>query len=214
MEINIINPHTISILIAAREKDSINAISRRISLSYGWTHKWINDLAKAGVFKLTRMRVYLNKDSEFYKLTLSYIKDTLGKNITFYYEALRLFGIKYCFVQTDSVFIWTRGGYNISRFKDFYPIFISVAKKDKEIFEDYCKKLGLHINKDKGIFYQVTYLEDFKFAYVDNTPVESLEDTISFMEKNRYNFEPAIEMINQIYGKGPKVKYKEATTNV
>ena len=213
MELTIINPYTLKILISAREKDSINAISERISLSYGWTYNWIRELSKLGVFKLTRMNLYLNKHNKFYKTTIKYVSNILSKDIQFYYEALSLFGIKYCFTQTDAVFVWTNGGYNISRYKNFYPIFIKVRSEDKPLFEAYCRKLNLKKNKSKA-FYKVTYLEDFDVSYCGNIPVDSLQETIKFMEHNIYNFEPALEMIKEIYKKRIKVAYKEAFTNV
>ena len=214
MKLDLINPYTLKILMSVRKEDSINAISNRIGLSYGWTYKWVQELAELGVFKLTRMNVYLNEDNSFYKTTLNYIKNILINNINFYYEILRFFGIKYCFTKTDSVFVWTKGGYNISRFRGFYPIFIKVKKKDKNLFEYYCKRLNLKINKKNKVFYQVTYLDDFDVSYCENIPVDSLEETIFFMEKNKYNFQPALEMINEIYNKRIKIKYKEALTNV
>ena len=48
MNINTINPHVIKILISVRENDSISSISKRIGLSYGWTHKWVVELVKEG----------------------------------------------------------------------------------------------------------------------------------------------------------------------
>ena len=214
MNLETINPHTLKILIAARDEDSINAISHRISLSYGWTYKWISELGKIGVFKLTRMKIFLNRNNSFYKETLSYISKILNSSPYFYYEVLSLTGIKYCFTATDSVFIWTKGGYNISRYREFYPIFIKMKSKDKTVFENFCKKLNLKINKRKGIFYKIIYLEDFNIAYCNNIPVDSLDETISFMSKNKYNFEPALEMIKEIYKKKIKARYKEIITNV
>jgi len=145
MKIELINPYVLKILMSVRKEDSINAISNRISLSYGWTYKWVRELAKLNVVKLTRMKVYLNEKSEFYKKTLRYIRYFLNKDIQFHYNVLELFGIKYVFTQTDAVFIWTKGGYNISRYKEFYPIFIKIRKKDKKLFESYCKRLNLRI---------------------------------------------------------------------
>ncbi len=214
MNLELINPHVLKILIAARNEDSIKAISDRISLSYGWTYKWIQDLAKIGVFKLTRMKAFLNEDSQFYKKTLQYIRKTLTKDARFYYDVFSLFGIEYCFTKIDAVFIWTKGGYNIARYKNFYPIFIKVKTKDKRLFEYYCKKLNLFVNKKRGVFYKPVFLDDFKFSYNDGIPVDSLRETISFMEKNKYNFEPALEMIKEMYKEKIKTKYKEVVTNV
>lgn len=214
MNLDLINPYVLKILVAVRDEDSINSISDRISLSYGWTHKWVQELAKEGVFRLTRMKVYLNKNSEFYKKTLKYIKSTLYSDVQFYYEALSLFGIDYCFTKIDAVFVWTKGGYNIARYKNYYPIFIKVKEKDRYLFDYYCKKLSLKINSKKGIFYKPEFLESVELSYCDDMPVDSLDATIDFMQKNKYSFEPALEMIKEMYNKRIKVEYKEVVTNV
>ena len=214
MKMDLINPYVVKIIIAIREGDSIRAISQRIQLSYCWTYKWMHDLARIGVFRLTKTKVCANKENEFYKKTIAFIKDVLTKDVSFYYDVLTLFGVEYRFTKTDAVFMWTKGGYNIARYKEFYPIFIKVKKEDKRIFENYCKKLQLNTQKKNGIFYEVAYVDKAEISCVDNTPVDSLNETIKFMEQNKYNFEPALEMIKEMYKKKIKVKYKEAVTNV
>ncbi len=214
MKIDLINQHVMRIIIAARKEDSIRAISQRIQLSYGWTYKWAQALAKIGVFRLTKTKAYVNEKNEFYKKTIVYIRGVLAGDVSFYYNVLSLFGISYCFMKTDAVFIWTKGGYNIARYKRFYPIFITIKKDDKEIFEMYCKRLHLNIKKSNGIFYDAVYADKIEAAYTDGMPVDPLEKTIAFMEENRYNFEPALEMIKEMHKKEIKVKYREAVTNV
>lgn len=214
MNLELVNQHVMKIIIAARKEDSINALSDRISLSYGWTHKWVADLAEAGVFRLTRMKLFLNEKNEFYRRTLQYIREVLSKDIQFHYSVLSLFGIEYAFTKTDAVFVWTKGGYNIARYKEFYPIFIKVAKKDKDIFESYCRKLNLSLHKKRHVFYKVEYVGEVHCEHCEGVPVDSLDETIAFMEKYIYNFEPALEMIKEMYGRRIKVKYKERVTNV
>ncbi len=214
MNLDVVNPYALRILISSRKKDSIRAISERIKLSYGWTYKWVQDLASQGVFALTRMNFYLNEKNEFYKKTLKYIKETFKNRPSYYYEVLPLFGIEYCYTNIDSVYVWTKGGYNIARYKEHYPIFIKVKNKDRKMFEWYCKKLSLNINKKKGVFYQVVYLDEFEFTSCEGMPVDNLRKTIEFMEKNKYNFEPALEMVKELYKQKIKINYKEAVTNV
>lgn len=197
------------IIISAREQDSINLISKRINLSYGWTYNWIKKLIKVGVFKESRLKLILNKNNKFYINTLEYIKKNFSKDINFYYSILSLFGIKYCFTKTDAVFVWTKGGYNIARYKDYYPIFIKIKEDDLKIFKYYCKKLNLKINSKSNIFYYIKSLENFKIEYLNKIPVDSLENTIKFMKKYIYNFQPALEMIEEMYGKKLNIKYKE-----
>ncbi len=214
MEIDILNPYVMKILICARREDSINAISKRIGLSYGWTYNWIKRLVDIGTFKVTKTGLLLQENDKFYDRVLDFIKENFKNDISFHYSVLSLFGIKYSFTKTDAVLIWTNGGYNISRYMGYYPIFIKIKKSDNSLFEWYCKKLGLHINSGGGGFYSVELLADFDVSYKKGIPVDTLDLTIAFMKKNIYNFEPALEMIQDIYGKKFGIKYKEAVTNV
>lgn len=209
MQIETINPHVMKIIISAKKQDSINQIAKRINLSYGWTHKWCKDLIKLGVFKEPKLKLILNEENQFYQNTLEYIKENFSKDINFHYSILDLFGIKYCFTKTDAVFIWTKGGYNIARYKEYYPIFIKIKKDQLTIFKEYCKKLSLKINTKKGVFYSIEVLDDFEISRSDTIPVDSLDLTIEFMKNNIYNFQPALEMIKEMYGKKLNIKYKE-----
>lgn len=210
MKIELLNPHIIKILVSLRKEDSISSISKRINLSYGWTYKWVNELIKEGVLKEKWRGIILNEESESYQKVMRFIKENLN-DINFYYSALRLFGIDYCFTKTDAVYLWTEGRYNIARYKEHYPVFIKVKKKDYPLFLYYCKKLRLKINSGKGVFYAIEVLEDFKAIKKKSFYVEPLEETIRFMQSNVYNFEPALEMIKEMYGKRLKVKYREVS---
>ena len=208
MKIETLNPHIIKILISARKEDSISSISKRINLSYGWTNKWVNELIKEGILKEKWRGVILQEDNKDYQSILKFIKENL-KDINFYYSALNLFGLEYCFTKTDAVYLWTEGRYNIARYKEFYPIFIKIKKVDYSIFLEYCKKLGLKINSGRGVFYNVEVLDNFECIKKRNSFVDPLKETIDFMKANIYNFEPALEMVKEMYNKKLNVKYKE-----
>ena len=206
-----INPYVIKILISVREKDSISSISKRIGLSYGWTHKWVTELIKEGILKERWKGVILQKNNKSYKEILKFIRNNIIE-ISLYYSVLNLFGIRYCFTKTDAVYFWTEGRYNIARYRDFYPIFVKIKKNDYPFFAWYCKKLNLKINAKKGVFYNPEIVEDFKFVKKIEYSIEPLNETIKFMKDNIYNFEPALEMIDEMYKKGLKIKYKELNT--
>ncbi|OIO41324.1 hypothetical protein AUJ62_03005 [Candidatus Pacearchaeota archaeon CG1_02_32_21] len=208
MKIELLNPYVIKILISLRKEDSISSISKRINLSYGWTNKWVNELIKEGILKEKWRGVVLQEDNRSYQIILKFIKDNLN-DINFYYLVLNLFGIKYCFTKTDAVYVWTVGRYNIARYKEFYPIFIKIKKLDYPIFLEYCKKLGLKINSNKGVFYNTEILDSFECIKKKKSFVEPLNETIDFMQANRYNFEPALEMIKEMYNQKLNIKYKE-----
>lgn len=204
------NPYVLKILISVRDEDSISAISERIGLSYGWAYKWINALTNEGVFKEKWRGIVLEKNNKFYRNVLKFIENNL-KNTEFYYFVLSLFGIEYCFTKTDAVYIWTEGRYNIARYRDFYPIFIKVKKEDYDLFLKYCRKLNLRINAKKGIFYLPEIVEEINCEKKQDKPVESLKNTINFMKENIYNFQPALEMVQEMYKKKLGIKYREVS---
>jgi len=210
MKIELMNQYVIKILISLRENEnnSISSISKRINLSYGWTNKWVNELIKEGILKAKYRGFELQEKNEKYRAILRFIKENL-KDINFYYSVLQLFGIEYCFTKTDAVYLWTEGRYNIARYKEFYPVFIKIKKEDYKLFLGYCKKLGLKINSKTGVFYNVEIVENLEYVKKDDFFVESLDKTINFMQDNIYNFEPALEMIKEMYNKNIKIKYKE-----
>ncbi|MEK6928198.1 MAG: hypothetical protein AABX11_07225 [Nanoarchaeota archaeon] len=208
MNIETLNPYVIKIMISARKDDSISSISRRMGLSYGWTQKWVKELIKEEILKERWRGFTLQENNEVYKKILKFVRESLSET-SFYYLALSLMGIKYCLTKTDAVYFWTEGKYNIARYREFYPIFVNVDEKDKETFNWYCKKLGLNINTKHGVFYSPEILKDFNVANKEGYLIEPLDETISFMQKNIYNFEPALEMIDEMYKKGLKTKYKE-----
>lgn len=208
MKIELLNPYVIKILIALRKEDSISSISKRIGLSYGWTNKWINELIKESILKEKWRGFTLQYKNKDYKAIMRFIRSNFN-NINFYYSVLKLFGINYCFTKTDAVYIYTEGRYNIARYKEFYPIFIKIKKIEYPIFLEYCKRLKLKIASKKGVFYSPEVLEDFKFVKIKQIPVEPLDETIEFMKKHIYNFEPALEMIQETYNKKLNIKYKE-----
>lgn len=203
-----INPYVIRILVSLRKKDSIISISKRIGLSYGWTYKWVKELIKEGIVKKKWKGLILQEYNQSYKKILKFIRNVINP-VNLYYSVLPLFGISYCFTKTDAVYLWTNGGYNVARYRDFYPIFIKIKKDHYDLFLWYCQKLNLKINSKEGVFYVPEILEEFDVTKKDLHLVEPLDETIDFMKKNIYNFQPALEMVKEMYRKKLDVNYKE-----
>ncbi|MBI4182238.1 MAG: hypothetical protein HY520_04700 [Candidatus Aenigmarchaeota archaeon] len=206
MRVEICNPYVMKMAIAARSVDSISAISKRIGLSYGWTYKWALELEKVGMLQRSGKKVILHQENPFYRQVVGFLRAAFGNDVGFRYRALAWFGVKYCFTGTDAVVVWTQGGYNIARYRGFYPIFIRVKESDRQAFAFCAAKLG-----KGGVFYKPEFSEDFRAVMHEGVPVDSLDATVAFMKKYRYNFEPALEMIQDRYGRRLGVQYREAT---
>ena len=143
-------------------------------------------------------------------------------NVEDAYELVREAGMDYAFTGPDAVFFWTKGGYNVDRFFAFYPIHLKVGKDDLEGWERFFESKGrrFHIAGEPvrrtlfGTFYVLYPEDEFRADEVDGFKVIPLDETIEFCRKNIYSYEPALEMLDEMYGLGLGAKYRESRTNI
>lgn len=208
-----INPHVVKILLAMEEGDSIKRISRKTGSSYGWTHKWVVQLEELGV--LERDRGVRLRDEELFNRFLSLAKSVLSRKMELgdYYMLPNFSGLKYSYTKTDAVFIWTKGGYQIGRSRKNYPIFINVLDKDSEDWRSFFREFSVNCNiqerLDRGIHYVMFPQDNFEVEWVGSTPVTPLHETVDWAGKYKYNFQPALEMLDEMYGLDLDIKYRE-----
>lgn len=213
--IDIINPYVAKILITARDGDSIRAISKRIALSYAWTYKWVEKLVEIGIMKRKGQKIKVNTEDVTYQAFLGLIKTSLQHHLTLSdaYALPHLSGLTYAFTETDAVFIWTDGGYNIARSRDNYPIFIEVLDKDieqwKRFFKNVVVGVTTNIEKRKGIYFVLMPKKEITNILKGDVYVIPLENTVAYAQKYIYNFQPALEMLDQMYNLNMNVEYAE-----
>lgn len=214
--LELINPYIAKILIAAKDKDSIRGISKKINESYGWTYKWVLELERIGVLKRKKQQVFVNKNNSFYKRAVAFIKYSLKDklNLTDAYLLPNLSGLDYAFAETDSVFVWTKGAYNIARSKSSYPIFIEALEKNKDAWEKYFLDLGIKYlfrkQRKKGIYYVISLATNIEKEHCGEIPVWPLSKTVEWAKKYSFNFQPALEILEEMYNLKISVKYKES----
>lgn len=213
--IELMNAYIVKILMAARDGDSIRGISKKINESYGWTYKWALELEKIGAIRRKKQEICINKKNAFYKKMAKLIKELLAGNLSLSdaYILPGLSGLEHIFTGIDAVFIWTEGGYNIGRSKNSYPIFIEILEKDRKnwevFFSDFGIKYAFKNERKKGIYFVISTAEAIEKGYCRNMPVLPLGKTVEWAQKYRFNFEPALEMLDKKYNLKLGVKYKE-----
>jgi hypothetical protein len=143
-------------------------------------------------------------------------------NVRRAYELLNEARMDYALTGPDAVFFWTKGGYQVDRFFGFYPIHLKVKKDDLGKWERFLKSRHqrFHVKDEPvketlfGLFYMLYPEKDFKTEKVEAFRVDPLKDTTEFCQSKIYSYEPALEMLDEMYGLGLKVEYKEAKTNI
>ena len=176
-------------------------------------NKVLHDMAQKGFLERVGWGKYkVNSPEEFL---------TKRTNIARSYALLNEAGMRYALTGPDAVFFWTKGGYQVDRFFGFYPIHLEVEKKNLEKWKNFLKsaKQKFYI-KDQpirqtlfGVFYVLYPEVDFRAEEVRGFCVMPLKETVEFCQRNIYSYEPALEMLDEMYDLGLNVRYMEAKTN-
>ena len=213
--LELINPYVAKIAISAKDGDSIREISKKIKESYGWTYKWVLELEAIGAVKRKKQEIYTNKNNIFYKDLIKLTKEAFKNNFSLSdaYLLPNLSGLEYIFTDTDAVFIWTKGGYNIGRSKNSYPIFIRIFEKDKNNWKKFFSKFYIRYTfrneRKKGIYFIISPSTSIEKEYCDNISVLPLAKTVEWAKKYIFNFQPALEMLDKMYDIKIGIKYAE-----
>lgn len=176
-------------------------------------NKILYDMAQKGLLEKIRWGKYRVNSPEEYLAKKN--------NIAKAYELLKETGMKYALTGPDAVFVWTKGGYQVDRFFGFYPIHLKVRKSDlkkwREFFDSRRQRFYV---KDQliretlfGLFYVLYPEAKFRTEKVDGLSVTPLKETVEFCQSKIYSYEPALEMLDEMYDLGLSIKYKEAKTN-
>jgi len=177
-------------------------------------NKVLHDMVKKGLLERSDRGKYRVNSPEEYLARRT--------NISQAYDLLNQSGMDYALTGPDAVFFWTKGGYQVDRFLGFYPIHLKVKKDDLRKWEKFfhSRKMRFHINDEPiketlfGLFYVLYPEADFKAEKIEAFTVDPLKDTVRFCQDKIYSYEPALEMLDEMYGLGLKVKYKEVETNI
>lgn len=176
-------------------------------------NKVLHDMVKKGFLKRVKRGKYMVSSTEEYV--------TRRANIAEAYNILNDAGMQYALTGPDAVLLWTKGGYQVDRFLGFYPIHLKVKRRDLKKWQSFfsSKRQRFHVKGQQisqtlfGLFYVLYPEVDFKAEELNGFSVMPLKETVDFCQRNIYSYEPALEILDETYKLGLKVKYSETKTN-
>jgi len=177
------------------------------------SNKVLHDMAKKGMLERTGFGRYKVRTPAEYLSS----KMDLHKA----YGLLQDSKMEYALTDVDGVFIWTKGGYQVDRFFGFFPMHLKIREtytaRWKRFFSSRKQKYIMEGSKPKetlfGLFYVLHPDKKVRAEDVDGLKVEPLKQVVEFCKKNIISYEPALEMLDEMYGLRLGVKYKETRTN-
>lgn len=214
MGLDFVNTHVAKIVLAAQDGDSINRVSEKIGSSYSYTYEWVNRLEEIDV--LDRDGGIQVTDPAFVQVFEAVAQTVLSRDMELAdaYLLPNFAGMEYRFSKTDSVYIWTKGGYQIGRNQDDYPIFIDVYSSQLEEWEEFFHGFGVETSvgertEHDGIHYVLYPREEMEIDRVESASVMPLAETVEWAEEYRVNFQPALEMLDEMYELELGADYRE-----
>jgi hypothetical protein len=177
-------------------------------------NKVLHDMTQKGLLERVGWGKYRVNSSEKYLA-----KKT---NIAGSYDLLKKACMGYALTGPDAVFFWTKGGYQTDRFFGFYPIHLKIEKRYLSKWEMFFSsvKMRFYIEGQPsrqtlfGVFYVLYPQVDFEAKELDGFYVSPLRETVEYCQKNIYSYEPALEMLDQMYSLSLNTRYMETKTNV
>ncbi|AWB28504.1 helix-turn-helix domain-containing protein [Halococcoides cellulosivorans] len=116
-------------------------------------------------------------------------------------------GMDFAFTGIDAVYVWTRGGYQVAREPDDYPLFIAVKESNLEAWERFFERFDIPVSGERqprdeidGPLQVVVELRDSTDAEsVDGRPVISMDETVEFAREHYATFQSALSMLDRMY---------------
>ena len=116
-------------------------------------------------------------------------------------------GMDFAYTAIDAVYVWTRGGYQVARDPDDYPLFVAIEEDDLEEWERFFDRFGLPVARkrqsvddvDGPIQIVLELRDDVDAELVDGRPVVPLDETVEFANEHYATFQSALDMLDRMY---------------
>jgi len=210
---DLMNSTPAKIVLSVRGGDSVNRISEKVRISYSWVYDWTERLEQENIIANTddgvRIEDYEMRRRYDEMMATLYRRGTVLQEDA--YVVPHFAGMEFSYTKIDAAYVWTEGGYQVSRSHDDYPIFLRIHDRDLERWMEFFDRYGFEtsverrieadeIENDSGVYYVLFPVEDgMEMEWVNGNPVTPLDEAVYKMMENRPAYEPALEMIAEEY---------------
>lgn len=209
--IEVMDPTAAKIVLAAQRGDSINRVSNKIDTSYSWVYDWIERLSDSEIISNTDngIRVIDYEMRRRYEEMMGtlYSRGDVSRDDA--YVIPHFAGMEFAYTEIDAAYVWTRGGYQIARSHDDYPVFIEVHERDIDRWIEFFERFGVdatvgerpEADEVDGSVHYVLFPQSggIEVEWADGHPVIPLDEAVGQMMETRAAYEPALEIIANEY---------------
>jgi hypothetical protein len=196
------------VLLALESGDSIRRVARSLHAPYETVRQAVDRLEQAG---------YLRYDDGLFptdegvrEAVLELLTASAGVSPPSIEESYVLpqFGDwPFAFARVDAVYVWTRGGYQVGRSPDDYPLFLAVREWEVDEWLAFFDRFGLPADTERqpceGLDGPVQFVldvrSDIDIERVEGYPVVPRQETIDYMQEHYAQFQSALSMLDRMY---------------
>ncbi|WEL27483.1 helix-turn-helix domain-containing protein [Haloferax volcanii] len=198
----------LKVILALDPGDSISGVARKIDENRETIRRVVHRLEEAGYvvyddgLQLVDQTI---RDAGLEFLTAA--ADTSPPSISEAYVLPQFVGMEYAYTGIDAVYVWTRGGYQVARDPEDYPLFIAVHESELDAWAEFFDRFGIPTAEERQpaddldgsiqvIFEPEAQIEA---EMVDGRPVISLQETVAFANEHYAHFQSALDMLGRMY---------------
>lgn len=196
------------VILAIESGDSIRRVAQHIQTPYETVRQAVNRLEEAGYIQYDgSLSVVDNRVRDAARKLVAASANVSPPSIGEAYVIPQFGDWPFAFTRIDAVYIWTRGGYRISRDSTDYPLFLAVREQDVDAWERFFDAFGLptaferqpgeeHAGPLQVVLDPQPSLE---IDDVEGHPVISRAETIEYMREHYAQFQSALAMLDRMY---------------
>jgi hypothetical protein len=195
-------------LLAIVPGDSISGVARKIDENRETIRRVVNALEDEGYVEYDHGLTVV--DPTVREAGLSFLTTSAGvvpPSIPEAYVLPQFAGLEFAYTSIDAVYIWTRGGYQVARDPDDYPLFIAIDESDCDEWKQFFDRFEIPVAQerqpadeiDQAIQFVLKPRATVETDTVDGRPVIPLQETVEFARDHYATFQSALDMLGQMY---------------
>lgn len=195
-------------VLAIDSGDSISGVARKIDENRETIRRIVNELEKEGYVEYDRGLTVVEPAVRAAGLSfLAASADVVSPSIQEAYVLPQFADLEFAYTSIDAVYIWTRGGYQVAREPDDYPLFIAVEETDLEKWKEFFDRFEIPVAQERqpaaeieqGIQFVLKPCATVTADTVDGRPVIPLQETVEFAQEHYATFQSALDMLERMY---------------
>jgi len=196
------------IVLTAESGDSIRRVAQRLQTPYETVRQAVNRLEDAGYLRYDGgLSVTDHRVRAAARDLVAASARVSAPSIEEAYVVPQFGDWPFAFARIDAVYVWTRGGFQVGRDPDDYPLFLAVREDDVDQWTEFFERFGLPTaferqpreHLDGPLQVVLDARPGLNPEDVEGHPVVSRAETIEYMQNNYAQFQSALSMLDRMY---------------